>query len=475
MNPLYVTFAACFFCLSLAAHADKVDDYIKLQMQKRHIAGLSLAIIEDGRIVKAKGYGVTDKDSNAPVTASTLFQAGSISKSVAAMGALHLVEQGQLALDEEVNAKLTTWKVPENAFTRQEKVTLRRLLSHTAGITVHGFPGYAADAPMPTLAQVLNGEKPANTEAIRVDILPGSQWRYSGGGYTIMQQMLLDVTGKPFPAFMQETVLMPLGMRDSTYAQPLPDSKAQSTATGYYPDGKAVAGRWHIYPEMAAAGLWTTASDLARFAIGVQQSLAGKSNPVISPAMTRQMLTNQKDNDGLGVFLQGNGKTLRFTHGGRDEGFDAMLLAYAETGKGAVIMINANNDSTMVSHILEIIAQEYHWPDYPLSPVYKPIPDKEPQVTAQIKKIMEQLTAGEPDNSRFTSELAAIVSTQLQQGLKDYLHSLGMLQSVVLVERKEVGESRAYRYRLVYKEADVLALCTFNKENKIAGLSLQPE
>ena len=172
--------------------------------------------------------------------------------------------------------------MPENAFTREKKVTLRGILSHTAGLTVHGFPGYAVDGPVPTLVQVLDGAKPTNTAPIRVDILPGSKWRYSGGGYTVMQQMIIDVTGKPFPRFMQEAVLGPLGMNESTYEQPLPAEKAKLTATGHYRDRSPVKGRWHIYPEMAAAGLWTTASDLARFAIGVQEALAGKSDKTLS-------------------------------------------------------------------------------------------------------------------------------------------------------------------------------------------------
>jgi CubicO group peptidase (beta-lactamase class C family) len=444
-------------------------------MHQHHITGLSLAIIEDGKIVKAQGYGVANTDTNTPVTTSTLFQAGSISKSVAALGALHLVEQGQLVLDEDVNNRLSTWKMPENEFTRVKKVTLRRILSHTAGVTVHGFPGYDVDAPMPTLVQVLNGAKPANTPAIRVDILPGSRWRYSGGGYTVMQQMILDVTGKPFPTFMNETVLTPLGMSDSTYQQPLSDEKASATATGYHADGKPVHGRWHVYPEMAAAGLWTTASDLARFAIGVQQSLAGTSNPVISPILTRQMLTNQKDNDGLGVFLQGSGKTLRFMHNGRDDCFDAMLMAYAEIGKGAVIMINGNDDSSMVTHILETIAQQYHWPNYPISPISKPIPDKEPRVTALLKTIFDELAAGHVESDLFTEELAAIASAQLQQGFKDYLHNLGPLKSVVLVERRQEGENQFYRYRLIYKDTTLLVSCSINKAGKIAALSPEPE
>ena len=347
--------------------SDAVDDVILGEMRKRHVAGLSLAIIQDGKIVKARGYGVTERGGDSPVTTATLFQAGSISKSVSALGALRLVEQGKLALDEDVNARLVTWKVPVNEFTREKKVTLRGLLSHTAGLTVHGFPGYATDDPVPTVVQILDGAKPANTKPIRVDFVPGSKWRYSGGGYTVMQQMIVDVTGTPFPRFMREAVLGPLAMKDSTFEQPLPAETAKLTASGYYGDRSPVKGRWHIYPEMAAAGLWTTPSDLARFAIGVQEALAGKSDQVLSRRMARQMLTDQKDHDGLGVFLEGSGQALRFGHGGRDKGFDAQLIAYAETGQGAAIMINANDNSRMISRILESIAREYHWPDYPAS------------------------------------------------------------------------------------------------------------
>jgi CubicO group peptidase (beta-lactamase class C family) len=346
---------------------DAVDDVIRGEMQKRHIPGLSLAIIQDGRIVKAKGYGVTEKGGETPVTTSTLFQAGSISKPVSALGALCLVEQRKLTLDEDVNSRLVTWKVPENSFTKEKKVTLRGLLSHTAGLTVHGFPGYATDEPVPTVVQVLDGTKPANTRSIRVDILPGSRWRYSGGGYTIMQQIVVDVTGKPFPQFMQEAVQEPLGMRESTFEQPLPAEKARLTASGHLRDRSPVKGRWHIYPEMAAAGLWTTPSDLARFAIGVQEAVAGRSGKTLSQEMARQMITEEKDHYGLGVGLEGSGTSLRFSHGGRDHGFDAQLVAYAESGQGAAIMINANDNSGMVSRILQAIAGEYRWPDYPLS------------------------------------------------------------------------------------------------------------
>lgn len=346
-------------------HADDLDDFIRSQMQKRRIPGLSLAIIQDGKILKAQAYGFIDKDGKVPVTTNTLFQAGSVSKSVAAMGALYLVEDHKLSLDENVNVKLKSWKVPDNEFTSDKKVTLRGLLSHTTGLTVHGFPGYAVGAKIPSVVQVLDGTTPANTPAVRVDFVPGSRWRYSGGGYTVMQQLMGDVTGADFPEFMKTNVLSPLGMKHSTYQQPLPPELAKLTATGHYNNRSLVEGRWHIYPEMAAAGLWTTPSDLARFAISIQNAYAGKSGSVLSQSMTRQMLTDQKNRDGLGVFLQGDSTTLRFGHNGRDEGFDALLTASVHKGQGVVVMINANDNSHMMGRIVDFIADYYHWDGFP--------------------------------------------------------------------------------------------------------------
>lgn len=383
MRPL----VPCLAVLTLVgivsqAHADDLDEFIRKQMQKRHVPGLSIAIIQDGKISKAKGYGFIDKNRSASVTPATLFQAGSVSKSVAAVGALQLTEAGKLPLDEDVNTKLKTWKVPENEFTKDKKVTLRGLLSHTAGLTVHGFPGYQAGTPLPTVSQILDGSPPANTAAVRVDFVPGTRWRYSGGGYTVMQQLMTDVTGQPFPQLMQTTVLGPLAMMASTYQQPLPSDKAKATATGHYGGRDLVEGRWHIYPEMAAAGLWTTPSDLARFAMGIQNALAGKPGAVLSKQMAQQMLTDQKDNDGLGVFLVGEGKTMRFGHNGRDEGFDALMTAGAETGQGVIIMINANDNSQLMNHIVDEVARQYHWAGYSTT-----TPAKRVAVTVDAKKL----------------------------------------------------------------------------------------
>jgi CubicO group peptidase (beta-lactamase class C family)/predicted transcriptional regulator YdeE len=336
-------------------------------MRLYNIPGLSVAIIENYKVVDAKGYGVIEAGSSTPVTTHTLYQAGSISKPVAATGALSLVEKGYLSLNEDVNAKLKTWKVPENDFTKTEKVTLRRIMSHTAGLTVHGFPGYDVDDSRPTLVQVLDGEKPANTAAVHVDTVPGTQWRYSGGGVTIEQLLMMDVTGKQFPTLMRELVLDKIGMSDSSYEQPLPAARAAMTAGGTAPDGTEIHGRWHIYPEMAAAGLWTTPTDLAKFAIEIALSKQGKSNRILSQKMTREMLTPVMNDVGLGFFLDKDNPG-QFGHGGDDDGFEALLTMNAETGNGIAVMANSNNGIALANHIIEGVVKEYGWS-------YKPQPE----------------------------------------------------------------------------------------------------
>ena len=328
--------------------------------------GLSVAVIEGYKIAWAKAYGTSEVGGKTPVTTKTLFQAGSISKPVAATGMLALVQTGKLSLDEDVNAKLKTWKVPENEFTKEQKVTLRRLASHTAGLTVHGFPGYDIDEKLPTLVQIFNGEKPANTAPIRVDVVPGTLERYSGGGVTIEQQLMMDATGEPFPALMREKVLDKIGMSDSSYEQPLPVAWAARTATGTYRNGKAVHGKWHVYPEMAAAGLWTTPTDLAKLAIEIALSKQGKSNKVLTQKTTEEMLTPTKTADGKeGGFGIGFGVEAKrpgeFGHNGSDEGFQALLVMNADTGQGAAIMANSDNGILVANELLRSISKEYGW------------------------------------------------------------------------------------------------------------------
>jgi CubicO group peptidase (beta-lactamase class C family) len=333
------------------------------RMAHHKVPGASVAFFDHGQIAWARGYGFADVAAKTPVTPDTLFQAASISKPVAALAALRLVQDGKLSLDEDVNVKLKTWKVPENAFTIKEKVTLRRIVSHSAGLTVHGFAGYASDETIPSVVQILNGEKPANSDPIRVDVVPGTLWRYSGGGYVVMQTLLSDVTGKPFPQIMRELVLGPAGMTHSTYEQPLPKSRQQESATPYRADGTPVKGGAHTYPEMAPAGLWTTPSDLGRVAMEVQSEYAGKSSKILSQDSARQMLTRQIGNWGLGFGLENPGDKPRFGHGGANEGFRCNLETYTDSGQGLAVMTNSDSGGELTQEIFRAVAREYGWPD----------------------------------------------------------------------------------------------------------------
>jgi CubicO group peptidase (beta-lactamase class C family) len=335
---------------------------LRERMRFYKVPGVSVAFFDHGKVIWSRAYGLADVVLKKPVTTETLFQAASISKPVSALAALHLVQEGKLSLDEDVNGKLHTWKVPDNQFTANEKVTLRRILSHSAGIMVHGFPGYASGDSIPTMVQILNGEKPANTDPIRVDVVPGTIWRYSGGGYVVLQTLLSDVTGEPFPQIMNQLVLRPAAMMHSTYEQPLPKKLWSLAATPYDDKGEPVKGGWHTYPEMAPARLWTTPSDLARFAIEVQDEYAGRSIKVVSQRMVHEMLTRQKDNWGLGFSLP-KGQKVRFAHGGQNAGYSCDLEAYAD-GPGFVVMTNSDSGEFLIQELLRAVAKEYSWPDF---------------------------------------------------------------------------------------------------------------
>lgn len=333
-------------------------------MAKYKVPGVSIALIHDGKLAWAQGFGVKTAGHHDAVTATTLFQAASISKPVSATAMLRLVEQGTLALDTPINTFLKTWKLADNAYTQTEPVTLRRLVSHSAGLNVHGFPGYASDAAIPTVQQILDGKKPANTRAIKVEMLPGSTWRYSGGGTTIMQLAMIETTGEAFPALMQRLVLDPIGMQNSAFEQPLSEAKQGLAAAGHDDEGKMVPGRWHTYPELAAAGLWTTPTDLSKWAIEIAEAKAGKSSKTLSQKMANEMLTVQKAKSGLGPALEDNGDTMRFQHGGSNQGYSCFVVYFPALGRGAAIMTNGDAGSVVYQQLLIALAKEYQWPSF---------------------------------------------------------------------------------------------------------------
>jgi len=334
------------------------------------VPGVSVAVIDDFEVVWTHGFGFADATTRVPMTPDTVLQAGSIAKPLTAMVALRMVDRGQLTLDGDINQSLTSWRLADNEFTAQEHVTLRRLLSHTAGVTPGGFDGYAPGAELPTIQQILNGAPPANSQAAQVLAAPGSVMAYSGPAYTIVQLALTERANRPFPELMRESIFVPLGMRNSTYEQPLPQRFQRRAASGHTLGGGVEEGRWRVHPEMAAAGLWTTPSDLAQVAIEMARARRGESQRVLSPEVAQRMLTEERESSALGWMLGSGGGM--FWHNGGTEGYRAHMRMYSETGDGLVFIANSDNGFDVMFDLTNAVAADRAWPNYTprsLSPV----------------------------------------------------------------------------------------------------------
>ena len=314
------------------------------RMAHYKVMGLSIAVVKDYKVVWAKGYGWADEKEKRPVTTATLFEPGSISKSLNAVGLLKLVQDKKLDLYTDINSYLTSWKFPYDEVSNNRKITLAQLLSHSAGLGVHGFPGYDLMEKIPTVPQVLDGQPPANTPAVRSLFEPGTKFQYSGGGTTISQLILTDVTHLPYDQFMYENVLKPIGMVNSFYTQPPPMDKRHLCATGYHNNGSAVPNRFHVYPEQGAAGLWMTPSDLCQFIIETQLAYEGNSSKVLTQEMTKLQLTPYNDvSSALGVFIDNRDGTLYFQHSAGNEGFCGQFYGSMEDGNGVAVFLNTDD------------------------------------------------------------------------------------------------------------------------------------
>jgi CubicO group peptidase (beta-lactamase class C family) len=344
--------------------AERMDFY--------HVKGLSIAVVKDYKVIWAKGYGWADVETKKPVTTETLFEPGSISKSLNAMGVLKLVQDKKLDLHTDINSYLTSWQFPYDEISKNKKITLAHLLSHSAGLGVHGFPGYDLLAPVPTVPQVLDGASPANTPAVRSLFEPGLRFQYSGGGTTISQLIIADITNQPYDEFMYENVLKPIGMVNSFYTQPPPLDKRHLCATGYHPDGSAVPNRFHVYPEQGAAGLWMTPTDLCQYIIETQLAYEGKSAKVLNQEMTTLGLTPYNDpSAALGVFIDDRNGTLYFQHSAGNEGFCGQYYGSMQGGNGVAIFLNTDREAyALIPEVLNSVATVYEWKGY-YEPVYK--------------------------------------------------------------------------------------------------------
>ncbi|UCG50663.1 MAG: beta-lactamase family protein [Candidatus Latescibacterota bacterium] len=342
------------------------------RMTQFGVPGVSIAVINDYQIEWEKAYGLIDAGSDKPVDTKTVFEAASTTKLLASVIALRLVEQGQLDLDEDVNQRLKSWKIPESEFTAEKKVTLRSLLTHQSGLNRPDGGFSEEEGSVPTLVQVLKGEAPAKNLAAVVEFTPGTQWQYSNFGYLVIQLLLEDVLDKPFSQIAREVLFDPLGMKNSTLVHPLKAEFKTNIALPHDQEGTA-----HDRPQhptaLAQGGLVTTSSDLARFAIELMRAYQDKSDAVLSQASVQRMFTVQRELDpaalggitgqGLGVFLLGEGQNLYFLYAGHNNpGATSIVVTSSATGKGAVIMTNGVAGLPLSFEILAAVADEYDWP-----------------------------------------------------------------------------------------------------------------
>jgi len=357
---------------------ESISDVALMQqlMKQFKVPGVSIAVIKDFKVDLTLAYGVADASTGTPVTARTMFQAASISKPVSAMVSLRAVQEGKFQLDQDINTILKSWKLPVGDFTKAGPVTPRTLMSHTSGMgDAFGFPGYSPGAPLPTLPQIVDGIAPSNTRPVRLDRPPLTGYEYSGGGIIVQQIALMDAVGKPFAQIAREWVFDPLGMTDSTFEQPLPAARQVQAARAHNPEGMRTNDPWHVFPEQAAAGLWTTAADLAKVAIEVQLAVQGRPSRVLSPALAREMTTPVGVGPyavGFGIAKEGEGWYIE--HSGSQYGFRAEMWAHRTKGYGAVVMTNGTSGDALISRLREIIEQEYKWDtlDEPIPRRYGP-------------------------------------------------------------------------------------------------------
>ncbi|HUU52117.1 MAG TPA: serine hydrolase domain-containing protein [Candidatus Heimdallarchaeota archaeon] len=421
------------------------------------VPGVSIAVIDKSAIEWAQGYGVERIGTDLSVTPDMLFQAASISQSVAAWGILHLVELGKIDLDVDVNAHLKSWKIPASSVTRETKTTPRHLLSHSAGLISLKLAGYPFGKTMPTVLDVLQGQKPSDSPGVYVYNEPGTEVQYSELGYAVLHQLLEDIEGKPFHQVLTETVFQPLQMNQSTFEIPLPDIMRTKAVAGHTRQGDPVKEGWFYYPVAAASGLWSTSSDLCLFVIDVMKTALGQSQTVVSPESARMMLAPQLGNQGLGVEIFDTGENLYFSQRGSTEGYECCMVAYPSRGQGVVIMANSGNGAYLIDEILRSISDAYKWPHfipeiktyYRLDPsvyaqyvgTYEVRPDYILNVTHEDYYLVIQPTGQAPTKFFVESQSTFFsIDPYIQiQFLKD---TAGSVTGLLLTQRGQTSEAR---------------------------------
>lgn len=382
--------------LPIAAFALGKVATIDERMRDYGVPGISIAVIDKGRLAWAKAYGVIDAVSGRRVTPATRFQGASISKPVSAMGALLLVQKGLLSVDGDVNDKLLSWRIPASSVARSA-ITLRMLMNHSSGLAHSNSEGgtpFAVGDKLPTIVETLMGAPPARGGPVLIATPPGERFEYSAAGYEALQQLVEEVSGKPFEEYMRRELFVPLKMASSTFQQPLPKNLVAVAATGHYAGGRPLPGRFRVSPELTVAGLWTTPSDLARYIVSVQRAYAGSSKELLTIDMAREMLRPDANRRGLGPALSGAGESMRFGHDGFNEGFEASFTAYVQEGRGAVVMANSGFAFMLIKEIMDSVARAYAWPEFGPTAQQPPSASLQPQQIVVMPKAVLDVASG---------------------------------------------------------------------------------
>lgn len=343
-------------------NSDSDKSTLLSRMKHHNVPGVSIVVFDNNQIVWSKGYGVANKEKNEKVTPDTIFQAASISKPVTAAGAFQMIDSGYFSLYENVNTRLVKWQVPDNRYTKTHKVTPSNIMSHTSGLSVSGFAGYNRNSDIPSIVQVLQGSSISNSDPVRVVQTPNKSESYSGGGTSVLQLLMEDTGKQPFPELMKQKVLAPLGMTNSTFDLQPTNIASASIAHGYDDNGKVIEGGYHLYPEKAAAGLWTTPTDLAKFMIKLGQAYRGEDETLLSQKSAKLMLTRVPGAGGMGVGIDGKGEAFRFRHTGGNAGFSCYAVSFANSGRGFIVMTNSDNGFALNHEISRAISEAYDWP-----------------------------------------------------------------------------------------------------------------
>ncbi|MEM9301203.1 MAG: serine hydrolase domain-containing protein [Pseudomonadota bacterium] len=329
-------------------------------MEEYRIPGLSMAFVDRGKIAWTQAYGFASLENREAVTGRTVFTGASLSKPLAAVAALDLVESGLLDLDSDVNRWLQGWQIPANEFTAESAVTLRLLLGHRAGVRNDLWSSYLPDEPVPTLLQMLSGQPPSVEPATAVVTVPGDAERYSNPGYTIIQKLIEDVTGQAFAATLDEKVFRPSRMHESTFEQPIPSDLFARKATGY--DGDLEPFAYKIFPYQAAGGVWTTPSDMARFVITLFEDLDG-ANQILAEQTAQQIFERDPARLAFAKIFDDTSDDLIFRHYGTNQGFSSYLVGSLQKRQAVVIMTNGHMAFEFLDYVARAVAEFYEW-DY---------------------------------------------------------------------------------------------------------------